>query len=58
MFSCSRLKLFIIICYWKKYFFKKNKSLLYSLKSIQKYYLEDNSGDFYALLTFYELCRS
>ena len=25
MFSSSRLKLFIIICYWKKYFFKKIK---------------------------------
>ena len=32
MFSSLRLKLFIIICYEKKYFFRKIKGLLSSLK--------------------------
>ena len=27
-------------------------------KSIGKYYPSDNSGDFWAMLTFYELCKS
>ena len=55
MFFSSSLGFSIMTCYEKK---NNNKSLLYSLKNIQKYYLQDNSDDFYARLTFYEFCKS
>ena len=58
MFGFSGFEISMIIGYEKSYFFKKKMSIILLKKSIGKYYPSDNSGDFWAMLTFYELCKS
>ena len=59
MFPCSGSEFSIIICYEKIIIIQNdNSKMVQKIKIIQKYYLEDNSGDFQPVLTFYELYES